>query len=127
MTRQVPTLARLARAGFDELDRAAAGIAALTAATGLASESMLEAFSVAADPDEALIAVQRLHDRAPAEVAAVLAHHASAERMSRLLGASRGMGDFLLRHPSEIAIFQEVPAPPLGVDEARVRAPGVAR
>ena len=119
MTRQVPTLARLARAGFDELDRAAAGIAALTAATGLASESLLEAFSVAADPDEALIAVQRLHDRAPGEVAAVLAHRASAERMSRLLGASRGMGDFLLRHPSEIAVFQEVPSPPLGVDEAR--------
>lgn len=119
MTRQVPTLARLARAGFDELDRAAAGIEALTAATGLAPERLLDAFSVAADPDEALIAVQRLHDRAPAEVAAVLAHEGSAERMSRLLGASRGLGDFLLRHPSQIAVFHEAPAPPLGVDEVR--------
>ncbi|MCD2442089.1 bifunctional [glutamine synthetase] adenylyltransferase/[glutamine synthetase]-adenylyl-L-tyrosine phosphorylase [Agromyces sp. SYSU K20354] len=119
MTRKVPTLARLARAGFDELDRAAAGIEALTAATGTAPERLLDAFGVAADPDEALVAVQRLNDRAPAEVAAVLAHDASAERMTRLLGASRGLGDFLLRHPTQIALFQEVPAPPLDVDDAR--------
>ncbi|WP_368259232.1 hypothetical protein, partial [Blautia wexlerae] len=119
MSRQAPTLGRLARAGFDDLSAAAARLASLATLTGLDEEHLLVAFANAADPDEALVATERLHARAPQEVAAVLAPEASADRFARLIGGSRGFADFLLRHPSEMALLQEVPGPPLSADEAR--------
>jgi len=119
MSRQAPTLGRLARAGFDDLDRAAAGLEQLASATGIDDEALLDAFAHAGDPDEALNATLRLQDRAPQEVAAVLAQHASAERMARLLGASRGFADVLARHPQELAVLQQVPMAPFGHDESR--------
>ncbi|MBT2518816.1 bifunctional [glutamine synthetase] adenylyltransferase/[glutamine synthetase]-adenylyl-L-tyrosine phosphorylase [Streptomyces sp. ISL-90] len=119
MSRQAPTLGGLARAGFDDLERAAADLAELASTTGADSESLLSAFSHAGNPDEALGAVRRLRDRAPDEVTAVLGDATSAERMARLLGASRGFADFLLRHPAELAVFRRVPSPPPSVAEAR--------
>ncbi|MET4158198.1 bifunctional [glutamine synthetase] adenylyltransferase/[glutamine synthetase]-adenylyl-L-tyrosine phosphorylase [Agromyces sp. PvR057] len=119
MSRQAPTLGRLARAGFDDLSAAAGRLETLAELTGLDEEHLLVAFAHAADPDEALIATERLQARAPQEVAAVLAPASSAERFVRLIGASRGFADFLLRHPSEIALFQEVPGPPFSTDDAR--------
>lgn len=119
MSRQAPTLGRLARAGFDDLSASAARLESLATLTGLDEEHLLVAFGHAADPDEALIATERMHARAPQEVSAVLATEASAERFALLIGASRGFADFLLRHPAEIAMFQEVPAPPFSTDEAR--------
>ncbi|GAA1953396.1 bifunctional [glutamine synthetase] adenylyltransferase/[glutamine synthetase]-adenylyl-L-tyrosine phosphorylase [Agromyces allii] len=119
MSRQAPTLGRLARAGFDDLSAAAARLESLATLTGLDEEHLLVAFANAADPDEALVAAERLHARAPDEIAAVLAPAASAERFARLVGASRGFADFLLRHPSELALLQEVPGPPFSTDEAR--------
>jgi glutamate-ammonia-ligase adenylyltransferase len=119
MSRQAPTLGRLARAGFDDLDGSSTALDRLSRATGIETERLLTAFGHAADPDEALAAVERLHDRAPAEVSGVLAHDAAAERMARLLGASRGFAEFLQRHPAELAAFGQVPMPPPTVDEAR--------
>ena len=119
MSRQAPTLGRLARAGFDDLDTAAAGLQALATGTGVDEERLLAAFSHAGDPDEALVACRRLQERAPHEVATVLEHDASAERMALLVGASRGFADFLMRHPAEVSLLQQVPMPPLGTDDAR--------
>lgn len=119
MSRQAQTLGRLARAGFDDLDRAAASLESLAVTTGVDEDRLLAAFSHAGDPDESLAAVRRLVERAPHEVTAVLAQDASAERMARLLGASKGFADFLLRHPAELAVLEQVPMPPLGADDAR--------
>ncbi|WP_136707059.1 bifunctional [glutamine synthetase] adenylyltransferase/[glutamine synthetase]-adenylyl-L-tyrosine phosphorylase [Agromyces sp. H66] len=120
MSRQAQSLGRLARAGFDDLDRAAASLEELASTTGLDGDRLLGALAHAGDPDEALAAIRRLHERAPHEVASVLGQDASAERLARLLGASRGFADFLLRHPAELAVLQQVPLPPLGADDARV-------
>lgn len=119
MSRQAPTLGRLARAGFDDLDRAAAGLGRLAEATGVDGEALLEALGTAADPDSALAELERLHDRAPAELVAVLAEPAAAERLARLVGASRGLADFLSRHPADIALLRAVPMPPPTSAEAR--------
>ena len=119
MSRQAQTLGRLARAGFDDLGGAAAGLEALAGATGVDEDRLLAAFTHAGDPDEALVAARRLQERASHEVAAVLGHDASAERMALLLGASRGFADFLMRHPEEVAVLQQVPMPPLGTEDAR--------
>ena len=119
MSRQAPTLGRLARAGFDDLDAAAARLQALAAAVGVDEERLLAAFSAAGDPDYALVAAARLQERAPHEVSSVLEHDASAERMALLLGASRGFADFLMRHPAEVSVLHQVPMPPLDTDDAR--------
>lgn len=119
MSRQAPTLGRLARAGFDDLDRASVGLGRLTEATGIDGEALLEALGAAADPDSALAEIERLHDRAPAELVAVLAEPAAAERLARLVGASRGLADFLSRHPADIALLRAVPMSPPSSSEAR--------
>ena len=119
MSRQAQTLGRLARAGFDDLDRAATSLEALATAAGVGDDRLLSAFAHAGDPDEALAAVLRLVERAPHEVTPVLGQDASAERMVRLLGASKGFADFLLRYPAELAVFRQVPMPPPAVDDAR--------
>jgi [glutamine synthetase] adenylyltransferase / [glutamine synthetase]-adenylyl-L-tyrosine phosphorylase len=119
MSRQAQTLGRLARAGFDDLDRAATSLESLAAATGVDEDRLLGAFAQAGDPDEALASVRRLEERAPHEVIPVLAQDASAERMARLLGASKGFADFLLRHPAELAVLRQVPMQPLEADDAR--------
>lgn len=119
MSRQTPTLGRLARAGFDDLARAASWLESLAAAIEVDEERLLAAFASAGDPDEALMATSRLQERAPHEVAAVLGQDASAERMARLLGASKGFADFMLRHPAELAVLRQVPMPPLHAGDAR--------
>ncbi|SIN76870.1 bifunctional [glutamine synthetase] adenylyltransferase/[glutamine synthetase]-adenylyl-L-tyrosine phosphorylase [Agromyces cerinus] len=119
MSRQAPTLGRVARAGFVELSGAAAALESLSASTGVAADSLLEVFAQAADPDEALAVVARLHEQAPTELAGVLDHENAAARLVRLVGASRGFADFLLRHPSDLASFAQVPVAPPSVAEAR--------
>jgi len=119
MSRQAQTLGRLARAGFEDLDRAATSLESLATATGVDEDRLLGAFAQAGDPDDALAAARRLVERAPHEVTPVLAEGASAERMAQLLGASKGFADFLLRHPAELAVLRQVPMRPLGADDAR--------
>lgn len=120
MTRQAPTLGALARAGFTELDRAAALIVALADASGVDESRLLDAFAKAADPDEALDAVQRLQDRAPEQLGPVLADPASTERLTRLVGASRGFAEFLNRNPDELGVLRGEPRPPLDQRAATV-------
>ncbi|WP_395243211.1 bifunctional [glutamine synthetase] adenylyltransferase/[glutamine synthetase]-adenylyl-L-tyrosine phosphorylase [Agromyces sp. MMS24-K17] len=112
MTRQAPTLGALARAGFTDLDRAAGLLGALAEDAGLDESCLLEALAHAADPDEAIDAVQRLHDRAPDGLGPVLADPASAERLARLVGASRGLAEFLTRVPDELVVLRGEPMPP---------------
>ena len=119
MSRQAPTLGGLARAGFDDLDRAAAGLASLGDAAGVDPAALLDAFGGAADPDSALVDVQRLRDRAPERVTGLLSDPSSAARLVQLVGASRGLGDFLARHPAELEVLERHPSPPRSADAAR--------
>ncbi|MFD6055208.1 bifunctional [glutamine synthetase] adenylyltransferase/[glutamine synthetase]-adenylyl-L-tyrosine phosphorylase [Agromyces sp. NPDC060279] len=119
MTRQAAPYSGLARAGFDDFERARAGLARLAEASEVGAPELLEALTAAADPDEALATLERLAERAPAELRRVLQRPASAERAARLLGASRGLGEFFLRNPDELALLEREPEPPLGEREAR--------
>jgi len=119
MTRQAAPYSGLARAGFDDFERARAGLARLAEASEVGAPELLEALTAAADPDEALATLERLAERAPAELRRVLQRPASAERAARLLGASRGLGEFFLRNPDELALLECEPEPPLGEREAR--------
>jgi glutamate-ammonia-ligase adenylyltransferase len=112
MSRQPGSLGALARAGFDELDRAAAALGALATASGVDADELTAAFANAADPDAAVAATVRLRERAPAGVDRLLGDHASAERLARVLGASRGLAEFFERHPSELSVLADEPQPP---------------
>lgn len=90
------TLTELARLGFAELAQAGERIDALSL-TGL-----LPAFAKAADPDQALQLLGRLQEAAPDALAAVLTDADAASRLVQVLGASEGLGAFLIRRPTEL-------------------------
>jgi len=90
------TLTELARLGFAELSESGERIAAL------AFDELLPAFANAADPDQALRLLGRLRESAPAQLASVLKDEDAAGRLIRVLGASEGLGEFLIRRPAEL-------------------------
>lgn len=118
MTRQLPMLGALARAGFDDLDRAGSRLAELADAVGLPPETLLDGLAAAADPDQALAELQRLFERAPDAVRAILNDPGSLDRAARLLGASRGFAEFLLRNLDELAVLHDEPSPPPSTEAA---------
>lgn len=118
MTRTAPTLGALARAGFDDLDLAATQSTELAEAAATEPEALVDALGAAADPDQALAELLRLHERAPDAVGAILQDPPALDRAARLLGASRGFAEFFLRNPGELALFHEPPVPPPSALEA---------
>lgn len=119
MSRQALPLSGLARAGFDDFEQARVGLARLAESSGVGAEQLIEALAVAADPDDALAMLGRLHERAPEAVGRLLEASDTAERTARLLGASHGIAEFLLRNPDELALLEREPAGPLGAAAAR--------
>lgn len=120
-------LGALARAGFDDLERAARESAALAETAGVALDVLIEAFQVAGDPDQALEELRRLVDRAPEAMRDVMADGERLERAVRLLGASRGFGEYLLRNVEELEVLRSRPgAPPTATDAAAELVEAVA-
>ena len=114
--RTTSSRSELARLGFAELSASLERIAGLEARFGsdlpLPVDGAGAVWGAAADPDGALLALERLLERAPDELAPVLADEAATERLVRLLGASIGLGDFLHRRPAEIALLLDPVAAP---------------
>lgn len=107
--RTTTSRSELARLGFAELSESLQRIADLEARFGPAVRvAVTEAggtWEATADPDGALRALERLLDRAPDEVLAVVADPAARDRLVRLLGASVGLAEFLHRRPAEIGLL----------------------
>lgn len=116
MPAATPSLTELARLGFAQLAPARDRWAALR---GLGGERLLGSFALAADPDLALIILERLLDEAPKKLSEILADEASAARLIRVLGASHGLGEFLLRHPAELNALRMPLATPQSGEEYR--------
>lgn len=72
--------------------------------TDLDLETVLDQLAVAPDPDRALLLLIRLIEREPA-VAQLVAED-KAQALLRLLGASEALGEFLIRRPEHLDIFQ---------------------
>lgn len=72
--------------------------------TDLDLETVLDQLTVAPDPDRALLLLIRLIEREPA-VAQLVAED-KAQALLRLLGASEALGEFLIRRPEHLDIFQ---------------------
>ncbi|TPW70856.1 bifunctional [glutamine synthetase] adenylyltransferase/[glutamine synthetase]-adenylyl-L-tyrosine phosphorylase [Schumannella sp. 10F1B-5-1] len=112
MTRTAPTLSELARLGFSELSAAGAAVVELP-------EDLLPLFAAAADPDLALRSLVRLQEKAPDAVAGVVADPDAAERLMRVVGASEGLAEFLLRRPAALDALLDPLRRPLDSAAAR--------
>ena len=117
MTREQTTLTELARLGFAELDPTTTLLEELSASIEVAP--VLPLFAHAADPDQALRMLCALQRQAPVETTAALRDPAAAERLVRVLGASAGLGEFLLRHPDQLTALREPLLHPLAPDDYR--------
>jgi glutamate-ammonia-ligase adenylyltransferase len=93
--RHQTTLTDLARLGFADLELSRQRLAEF-------DDSVVPYFAAAADPDQALLALSRLREHVPAELEPVLADASATARLIRVLGASLGLAEFLLRRPAEL-------------------------
>jgi [glutamine synthetase] adenylyltransferase / [glutamine synthetase]-adenylyl-L-tyrosine phosphorylase len=92
------TLTELAKLGFTALGEAGELLDALPV-------ELIPHFAHAADADQALRLVAELRVHAPVQLDAALADVGTAERLIRVLGASRGIAEFFLRHPEELTVL----------------------
>lgn len=109
MTQSSETSRRaLISAGFQELERADAFLQGRQLA-GLDTERLLGTFRQAANPDQALLLLIRLIERAESarEVFSDAGerHYQDAVPLVRLLGASQALGEFLIRRPEHIDLI----------------------
>ncbi|GAA1186926.1 bifunctional [glutamine synthetase] adenylyltransferase/[glutamine synthetase]-adenylyl-L-tyrosine phosphorylase [Nesterenkonia xinjiangensis] len=98
----------LIAAGFDELERAATFLQD-EQLSGLDRTALLRTLRRAPDADQALLLLIRLLERAP-EVRRLFddadeGHHRQAVPLIRLLGASRALGEFLVRRPESVQVL----------------------
>ena len=101
MSEQV-SLAQVARAGFSDLAQGRQFADDLAQLAGVTSDVALEMFQVAADPTRAAIEFFRLVDLDARHVAPFLKQTLYLERLLRVLGGSRGLAEFLQRHPAHL-------------------------
>ncbi|MDO5493385.1 MAG: bifunctional [glutamine synthetase] adenylyltransferase/[glutamine synthetase]-adenylyl-L-tyrosine phosphorylase [Nesterenkonia sp.] len=100
----------LIAAGFQELDRAASFLDD-DQLRDLDASRLLTTMREAANPDQALLLLIRLLERADA-VRSVFTddgedHYADAVPLIRLLGASQALGEFLIRRPDHVDLVTE--------------------
>ncbi|MCU1414724.1 MAG: glutamine-synthetase adenylyltransferase [Microbacteriaceae bacterium] len=111
------TLTDLARLGFAELDQATALLAELELIRPVTD--LLPLFADAADSDQALRMLAALLRRWPSETGNILDDAESARRLVRILGASSGLAEFLLRRPEELVALSTALVRPLEAAEYR--------
>ena len=107
MAREQSILTDLARLGFADLDPTVVLIAELSERLGrmVPSAGLIPLFAHAADPDHALRLLAALLRQSPSETIMILNDLSAADRLIRVLGASTGLAEFLLRHPEELSVL----------------------
>ncbi len=108
------SLSELARLGFEALSETVPKLEQLVKLVGDRGHGALAAISASSSPDRALDALIRLAEINSKSLGKLLAKHEQSERLCRILGASNGLTDFLLRHPTLIGIFSN----PSGIPKA---------
>jgi len=103
--RETRSLTYLARLGFADLEWADEQLHVVASLARLDVDDLIAAIPSAADPDQALGCLAHLLRRAPDQVTPVLADERYRLRLIRVLGASKGLGDFFARHPSELEVL----------------------
>jgi glutamate-ammonia-ligase adenylyltransferase len=108
------SLSELARLGFEALSETVPKLEHLVKLVGDRGHGALAAISASSSPDRALDSLIRLAEKEPKGLSKILAKHDQTERLCRVLAASNGLADFLLRHPQLFTLFasqSRIPAP----------------
>ncbi|NLS08696.1 bifunctional [glutamine synthetase] adenylyltransferase/[glutamine synthetase]-adenylyl-L-tyrosine phosphorylase [Nesterenkonia sp. MY13] len=104
---------KLIAAGFQELDRAKSFLQD-PQLKGIDEDALVSCMHDAPNPDQALLLLIRLLERAPSVTELFTTEDGSCHRavpLMRLLGGSQALGEFLIRHPEQTdVLFQEQPA-----------------
>ncbi|MEY4039735.1 MAG: hypothetical protein RLZZ52_603 [Actinomycetota bacterium] len=113
---------QFAKAGFTDLSEAMAQLEAITGELSADAELLLEAIQHSADPDRAMFWLIRLSQHSAStrkQLATLVAKLETATRLFRILGGSRGLAEFLERHPHALEIFLQTPSLPGTQEEIR--------
>lgn len=105
--RETRSLTYLARMGFADLEWADEQLHIVASLANLDVDDLISAIPAAADPDQALGLLALLLRRAPDPVSEILSDTRFRVRLIRVLGASKGLGDFFARHPSELSVLSD--------------------
>ncbi|WP_105566578.1 bifunctional [glutamine synthetase] adenylyltransferase/[glutamine synthetase]-adenylyl-L-tyrosine phosphorylase [Microbacterium halophytorum] len=95
----------LIRLGFTRIAEVLGELDELAELTGTDRDAIVEASVGAADPNEALRSLNRIARADAPGVAAVLADERVGATAWRLLGASRGFGEFFVRRPASLEVL----------------------
>lgn len=110
-------LAPYARAGFSSLTSAKQELGLLAQKVDRSPEQLLEAFTLAADPDSALSAIWNIHERHPSLLKSL--EQVSWNHLLLLVGASPALGDFFERNPETLSSTLRESGQLFSVAEAR--------
>lgn len=117
--RDQSALSGLARAGFSRLTEARQWLTELSELLSIPAEEISPELRIAADPDAALnhlIDLERSHS---GSVKACWGDRPQREALVRVLGASSGLAEFLLRHPEHLNVTSLTDAPMPTASEMR--------
>jgi glutamate-ammonia-ligase adenylyltransferase len=121
----VNPLAALARLGFADAARAQRLLSSPAVAPVADDAEVLSALAEAADPDQALLGLDRLLERAPDAdrlLAALERDPVFRLRLLAVLGVSEGLAEHLARHPDQWRALADLPLPAPRRQAADVRA-----
>ncbi|MEO5778292.1 MAG: bifunctional [glutamine synthetase] adenylyltransferase/[glutamine synthetase]-adenylyl-L-tyrosine phosphorylase [Arthrobacter oryzae] len=113
---------RMIAAGFSDLDKGERFLAAREL-DGLDQDALFAGLQLAASPDTALQSLVRLIEKLPKLRQLAVAELETSEPLYRVLGASEALGEFLIRHPEHVDVFDVTTSPePQAADAGELRS-----
>ncbi|WP_347110730.1 bifunctional [glutamine synthetase] adenylyltransferase/[glutamine synthetase]-adenylyl-L-tyrosine phosphorylase [Paenarthrobacter sp. S56] len=112
---------RLISAGFSDLEKGERFLSAKEL-DGIGQDALFAGLALAASPDTALQSLVRLIEKNPGLATLAAADLDKSEPLYRLLGASEALGEFLLRRPENLDVFDAKVSPeplPASAEELR--------
>jgi glutamate-ammonia-ligase adenylyltransferase len=106
MRRELATLSGLARVGFTALSDARTALDELEMLSVVGDVEIVRDFAQVADPDTALDGLLALARRHPDAVRRACSGEGGRRTLLQVLGASRGLADFLHRHPECLDVVE---------------------
>lgn len=113
---------RLIASGFTDLEKGERFLAA-PELEGIDQDTLFSGLQLAASPDTALQSLVRLIEKNAAVRELAAADPDRSESLYRLLGASEALGEFLIRHPEHLTVFDSRVSPePMPAEAEALRA-----
>mgnify|MGYP000070025607 CR=1 FL=1 len=101
------SLAQVARAGFTDLEAGRASVERVATLAGITVEDALLIFASSADPSRAGTEFARLYDLDTSSVTSLARDPEALRRLVLVLGGSRGLAEFLQRHPASLRVLRK--------------------